>query len=385
MLTTTRTFTSPSVLNTALRSTTRAPTATRHLLDLGSTGVRSIHTGTSPGKSLKTSATPVRSPDATLLSKLRACVQDLVLSGRQAYGASGLKYTPVKIETKQFWDADKTGPRSTTVTDRSYGALSKETAWKDEDGEVKLKGEVKALQVATSKGYTASLEVYVGKSTLQGEVGVNSPRGTTQARMNVTGGMALGYVFISMKDQAGYLAAGVAGVLQGRDVELPSLKNVRMELFKPILSVQLERRDLQNGTLIMGKLNLANVLKEIDRLGQEGGVPRLDKMLSGESKTFDEKLAKAYRDLGDAFEREFRSLQENGVAARIDETVEDRLGDWRSDGEGWSQSSLERLKQDILVSTVMANVLGLDKDHTSALPVFKLGERLYNERISITQ
>ncbi len=382
MQTVTHTFTTSALNQTLRRSSTVLPTLTRNLAGLERSGVRSLHTDASPAKSLKTSATPNSSPDGNFLTRVRNQVAQLISASQQAYKDSGIKYTPVKIEEKRFFDVDKTGPLPTTVKDRSYGTFVKEKAWKEEGDEVKLKAELKLAQLTTSTGYTASAEGYLGKGTLQGEAGLSHRHQTAQTRVNVTGGMAVGYLFISMKDQAGYLGGEAIAGVKGEEFEPPSLKNVRMELFKPILSMQVERRDLQNGTLVMAKLNLANVLKELGRLENEGGLPRLDKMFSGERKVFDEKLSKLYRDVGDAFETEYRALEDSEVSLRIDEAVEDSLGNWRSDGEGWSQHALDLLKRDLLVSNVMANVLGLNKEQADALPVFKLGERLYNERIA---
>jgi len=342
---------------------------TRNLSKLGSEGIQNRGFRSSPVayKDFKSSVTPGKSPDGDLLSRLKD-------KAARWCASADIKSAFYKLEIKTLIDADKIGPWHAEVEEHSYGILSKEGGGKSRFLDVKVKGEIKGAQVNLATGVSTSAEIYAGKFTIQGEAGLKNFHLTEQSRINVTRGMGLGYVFIGLKDQV--LSPGGEG-----GATIPSLKNVRMELCKRILSAQLEKRDLQDGTLVMTKLNLANALSWVQDGLKPGAeeLPDPSKMVTIEKKVFDAGLNQAYRALGKNFAQAFAELKKAGVLEKLDETVEHELGDWRSDGEGWSTEALGMLKLDILKSTLLANALGLSKGEADAVPVYRLATRLFDE------
>ncbi|MFD4838677.1 hypothetical protein ACFWP0_14315 [Achromobacter sp. NPDC058515] len=342
-----------------------APSMTQNLRNLGSgaIGSRGFHTSTPLLKDLKNGATPATRTDGGFLARMSSGIKKMM-------EAANIKYTPSKFESKEVLDISKYGPKWAAVDESSYGTVSKSADWKSHFVDAGAKAEIKGVQVIAGHGMFSAGEVHVGKATLQADLGVKGLHQTWQSSVSLTGGTSLFN-----------LRAAWSG-LDGGLGEAPSLKTLRMASFKPLLSVQLEQRDLQNGTLVMFKLNAANLLNFLGEGLQEGKLPNPGKLLTGENKIFNDKLHQAYRAVAEDFVQHYRALERAGVPERIDAMVEDALGDWRSDGEGWSPQALAMFKRDILNSQVLADVLGLDKEHANALPVYRLAARLFNEGIA---
>lgn len=364
MLTAVTRFTKP-LLNTTTRAAAAEVSVSRNLSNLSSKNIQSrgIHSSrVLYDKDLKSTATPEKRPDGGVLSRFKDKIATLCES-------AGVKLSSYKLEEKMLVDADKIGPWYAKVSEHSFGIAAREDNWKSRFLDLKAKSELKGAQVNIGEGVSRSMEVYAGKGTILGEIGVKSLHLTDQARLNVTGGVGLGYLFIGWKDQ-------VTGGLDG--VEAPSLKNFRMELLKPILSAQLERRDLQNGTLAMAKLNAANLLDWVIKAA-EGEPLDPTKMITIEKKVFDAELNRIYHALGQDFAQAFEAMKKAGVPKQIDDIVEHGLGDWRSDGEGWSPEALDMLKSDILNSQVLASTLALTKENADAVPIYRLAARFHDE------
>ena len=342
----------------------RAMSKSNNLPDKGSAGVRSkrMAVPVKQAKPLAQTATPEKTVSGGLLAKVHKQV------------AERLKVVAVKHETKNVFDVDK-GIKG-LVQDRSYGVVSLDVGKKSRYLDLTAKAEARGLQATVGTGMSSSLEVHAGKVTVQGEVGITGLREVSQARVNVTLGKSLGHLFISLKD---VVTDGVKESLDQGMLAPPSLKSFRVALCKPILTMQLEQRDLQNGTLALAKFNLANALDWVGEGLEQGEPPNLGKMITRESKVFDAKLKQTYESMGDAYEKTYRQMEKEGVLERINEQFAHTLGDWRSDGEGYAPEVLDQLASDTMKSQVLARVLALPPENGNALPIFRLAGRLHHD------
>ncbi|MFJ1302029.1 hypothetical protein ACILG0_18850 [Pseudomonadota bacterium AL_CKDN230030165-1A_HGKHYDSX7] len=335
-----------------------------NLPDKGSAGVRGkrMDVPVKQARPLAQTAQPEKTVSGGLLAKVHKQISE------------SIKVVGVKKETKNVFDIDK-GIKG-MVHDRSFGVVSLEVGKKSRYLDLMAKAEGRGLQATVGTGASSSLEVHAGKATVQGEVGITGLREASQARINVTVGKSLGHLFISLKD---VVMDGMKESLDQGVLAPPSLKSFRLALCKPILTVQLEQRDLQNGTLALAKFNLANVMDWVGEGLEKGELPNLGKMITGESKVFDAKLKQTYENMGEAYEKTFRQMEKEGVLERIGEQFTHALGDWRSDGEGYAPEVLDRLALDTMKSQVLARLLALPPENGNALPIFLLASRLHND------